>query len=168
MPTWVTGGRLRCFVDGVEVEAVEVTITQEVERVTTMDGGPDPYWQHSDAAGHFHAYDFTGKTPTLVEHTTEASWCETCQDTHGETFLICRLCGEKVVPRRKAGPGHFDVPGPREARLLVAGEVSEDEHSIYLPDQRLFGVMRPYGSSASSHSGITSHLSGWLEERLSA
>lgn len=52
---------------------------------------PDPAWEYTDAAGHWHSWDQLGSVDaTLILSTTPVS----------RSALHCRLCGEVVEPRR--------------------------------------------------------------------
>lgn len=81
---------------------------------------PDRTWQHTDTAGHWHAFDDDGQLPTLVErrrHVPCDGSCgcdevierESCEG-YDVTEQRCRICDAVVEPKWASG----SKPGPRD------------------------------------------------------
>lgn len=90
-----------------------LTCTVEVEQSwidvsTDIATRPDPGWEHTDPAGHYHAHDKAGDLPTLKPtqvHVLCTGGCaaaddddETCEG-YTVTEYRCALCGAQVQPR---------------------------------------------------------------------
>lgn len=110
------------YVNGVEHQG-ELCITTEVIDITASTRSePDPNWTYTDAEGHFHACDVNGKYPTLEYVETEGEWCDTCNERHGTTLLVCKLCLDEVTPgTRWASTGRKMRNGPTSWRVNVMG-----------------------------------------------
>lgn len=73
-------------------------IERDMIEVSTGLPQPSKSWTVTDSQGHEHAYaDGPDRYPTLrPEYRT--FWCPDCHEEHEESWLVCRLCGERVEP----------------------------------------------------------------------
>jgi hypothetical protein len=99
--------------------------------VTTYSGEkkPDFGWTHTDAAGHFHAYDHEGALPTL----------KLVHRKRKPPVYRCLLCNKKVVPAVHIDHGPKQIPGRQDWTLTVFGLVPRDRFSF-----RVTGAEREY------------------------
>lgn len=146
-------------------EPVPALFSMEVERIDISTLGhsePDPTWEFTDAAGHFHAFDHEGELPTLVsrmhvepqedepdeiaESTTadEADDWDEFGDSYPETRSHCLLCDEVIQPRWNyiATPYHQYAPGRTEYRLTLHSPIPAGRFSVVVTagDKVWFGV----------------------------
>ena len=161
------------FVDGkaVDPRAVVLEVQQEYIPLESMSNWvADPEWTLVDRAGHFHAFDKAGKTPTLVGE-TEIYFCVDCNDDHERDTMHCRLCGVVVEPRLiNKGPTQTSIRGPRLTELKVPVEVAGDV-SVRLVSKggELFGTMTVTlveSEEADGHIDARTTLHGELHPRL--
>lgn len=86
----------------------------------------DPDWTWTDRAGHVHDASLGKATWTVVR----VYWCDSCAEEHEESDLVCRYCGDHVVPRRV--PDHDalkPIPGLINATLKVRrGQIQSSYH----------------------------------------
>lgn len=88
---------------------------------------PDPTWRTRDANGHEHAYaDQPDHYPTLKREHGETYWCGDCDDEHQDSWLVCRLCGERVDPGTVIDTTPQWLPGP-SAYLLDGMPISKEQ-----------------------------------------
>src|ERR1017187_3633868 len=66
----------------------------------------DPNWLYTDKAGHLHYHageQAADIYPTLREVEDDQHWCGSCDESHADTHLECRMCGEVVFPGTRSG-----------------------------------------------------------------
>lgn len=80
-------------------------ITEMIE-VTPM-SEPDPRWTYTDDAGHVHMAAETDDGRvwySTLETYSEDHECDlTCGEDGCPSYLGCRICGERISPRQRAG-----------------------------------------------------------------
>ncbi|MFF0588369.1 hypothetical protein ACFYWD_20630 [Streptomyces sp. NPDC003781] len=90
----------------------------------------DPEWRGRDSNGHEHYAAQSGEGPvtypTLAEVAGEPYWCVDCQDEHVDTWMECRICGEKVTPGTRSPRPKWISTG---ARYYWNGEPISDERA---------------------------------------
>lgn len=156
-------GELHIEVDIITVESATAT-------------KPDPTWTHTDAAGHWHAYDNDGKLPTLEPRTRHVD-CdgihdfgdqadEDC-DGYDVTDWHCRICGEQVEPKRLPDRGPREIPGRKHwwVQLVTDREIAVDRAVVRVKvgDRLYFGVaaVRTESMEGDSHGfRVTSRIDG--------
>lgn len=161
-----------CTINGSPVTAVDLRVDTEPIDISTMsDVQPELSWSFTDAAGHFHAYDQEGKTPTLrTEY--EEYWCDDCHEEHTNSWLVCIICSEAIEPKTvDRGPTRKWIPGRTEHTLTVRHSGIPlpvgRQVSVHLTEgdsRELFGIMWP-GSATFSPDGAEETLSGFLVQR---
>jgi hypothetical protein len=109
----------------------EFSVEQDWIDVTTCSGErkPDLGWTHTDAAGHFHAYDHEGELPTL----------RLVHRKRKPSVYRCLLCNKKVEPAVHVDYGRKQIPGRQDWTLTVFGLVPRERFSF-----RLVGGEREY------------------------
>lgn len=166
------------WIDGQKTEGqCKLTLHQEyIDIGPSHSSEPDPSWQFTDAAGHFHAFDSKGKTPTLSEH-RETYWCSDCRDDHEDITLHCSVCNEGVEPRyERVRTSNQTIPGERHWELIVPVEVLPIRKEVSVRvrttgDLDMFGVMtsqsiRTISTAGNEVATAETVLTGWLEIRL--
>lgn len=155
----------RASFNGSGLVPAELTITVEMEDVTSALPRPDKGWSYTDRAGHFHAYSVArdgGSYPTLFEVlqpcdllSTEGhddlEWCG-CR-----WVFQCRICSEVIEPgtvvdtHREMRPGHKDwfVTLKNLDPLPQVGTLGVVRFGRY------FGVAVVIGAARSSSAGDT-------------
>jgi hypothetical protein len=118
------------LIDGVDVlaPASNIQVGEECEEcdVTTM-FEPDPNWQHTDSAGHYHARATDRPFyPTLVErkrlheaYEYDGDGDDCRMDEWYEPYLVCALCEEEIKPGVRPGERR-SMPGRRRVDLMIA------------------------------------------------
>lgn len=86
----------------------------------------DPAWKWKDAAGHKHDASLS----SAEWKTIRVYWCDSCNDEHEESELVCSLCGEHVTPARVTDTDALrPFPGLRSATVSVTrGRVTSRYH----------------------------------------
>lgn len=150
-------------------------ITQEVEMVASLFASkPDPTWEHTDDAGHYHAWTGDGKLPTL-EVKVEHKPCDgSCGDTcGGEGYTVihyhCRICQVELQPGKLPDQEPHPVFGLKTWSLTVqmpldgppAEQVRLDQVASFrmdarpsLPPQRYFGAGQAVSSGVDGRTGL--------------
>lgn len=104
-------------IDGGEPVPATLKLIRQSEVVWTNLPQPDPQWEFTDPAGHYHARDADKKEyPTLEarsEHVDCDGSCGGVCEGEGYTDIrySCRICGAEIEPGSKEGPHSFVVPG---------------------------------------------------------
>jgi hypothetical protein len=132
-------------INGGEPMRGEVSVEQEWIGVTTCSGErkPDHSWSHTDAAGHFHAYDHEGNLPTL----------RFVRRKRKPSVYRCLLCNKKVVPAVRVDYSRKQVPGRQDWTLTVYGLVPRDRFSFRIPGEReYFGFAEMFAEEFSPDS----------------
>jgi hypothetical protein len=111
-------------------------ITQDVQYARSMWAvKPDPAWQHTDPAGHFHAFDHEGGLPTLdvvYEHVDcDGSCGGACEDEGYTTSRYeCVACRAPVepswVPDHQAREQGIPIPGLRDWKARLVGALDQE------------------------------------------
>lgn len=116
-------------------EDTELEVQSDGQWVSSELPVPDPKWRGTDSNGHEHHYaDGPDRYPTLRKMESEPYWCDLCDDEHTDTWLACRICGEKVTPGTRA-PEPVWVAGP--TRYYLNGESIGEERA-----QEIFAEMQ--------------------------
>lgn len=141
-----------------------LTIEQEIQQIHTGLPQPDPSWEYTDRAGHYHAYDQAGdrargwELPTLAARTERVECDGSCNGVcEGEGYDVtrysCRICNEDVTPGLSPGPHSFTIPGLKNWRVEVDALVSGHDPvsvRVEVKDGLLFGVAVPGDSQVES------------------
>ena len=166
--------QVTCIINGQPVPVVSVDVeTESIDITSISDMKPDPKWEFTDAAGHYHAYTDKGETPTL-EQVGEDYWCQDCNDHHTDYTTQCTLCGEEVNPRRIETGGTFkkSMPGRTTWTMRVLSEEFMrvgDRVSVHLTEEgrESFGVMHVGGGRTEFGArSVQIELAGFLHRRL--
>lgn len=96
--------RLQVYVNAAGPYAGEISIETEsidiTSGLTTMK--PDPKWEFTDKAGHWHAVTSDGKYPTLEDYVKALPCPGGCGDPEcegvRETRYRCRICQKRIKP----------------------------------------------------------------------
>lgn len=149
-------------IDGQAVRVGTVRIDQQTEAIiSASDLRPDPEWQHTDTASHFHAFTADGKLPTLRATLTHVPCDGSCGrgcEGYDENTYTCVICGEPVEPRWvDHGPRTELMPTTSTATVVALTDrpVRADQVSVRaeLVDGELFGVGHVIEQQADS-SGV--------------
>ncbi len=116
---------------------------------------PDPTWEHTDGAGHFHAYDRDGKLPTLTPRSRHVDCDGSCGGVCGGegydvTDYLCSVCDELVEPGRvdDRGPRRIDTGKDWQVKVRGRAPVTGDKvtvKAVVRPDTMMFGVAKVGG-----------------------
>lgn len=117
--------RVRVWVNGRPVEALTAELSEDLGRVdVTPLCEPDPGWEATDRAGHYHAMSRRKPYyPTLegrhecVGHDRGPA-CEEDEAEHRSVYR-CRVCGEEVAPATRVGTWRRYAPGMLTWRLTL-------------------------------------------------
>jgi hypothetical protein len=73
-------------------------IERDMIEISTGLPQPSKSWKTTDRQGHKHAYaDGPDRYPTLRPE-YRPFWCPDCHEEHEESWLVCRICGERIEP----------------------------------------------------------------------
>lgn len=161
------------YLNGVEMDAVEVMVHHDMEVVRSRGPRLDEGWSFSDAAGHFHAYNtqqvpFPTLTSEQVHVPCDGSCGGICEgEGYDVTKYSCRICNEEIEPGLIHGEYSVSIPGRSswEAKvrtrdqLPTAGLVSV---RLVADEVELFGVAQVVGVTVSPD-GMTADLVGASE-----
>lgn len=155
-------------IDGV---ATTGTLTREVEQVDvslSVESRPDPSWEYTDAAGHFHAWGSDGKLPTLKSVLLHEPCSQNdCCDGYDSTTLRCIVCDEEVFPGHivNRNPPRRSILGRESWTASVNGYVNTSKN-VSIVAGRYFGFGYVTGFE-NDHDRVTSHLvCGPMAQRL--
>jgi hypothetical protein len=154
-------------IDGRSVDLLDLHVeTEQIDVTAATETHPDPRWEVTDRAGHYHAWTTDGTLPTLTE-TSEHQECAgghdadfDCCEGYEVTVHHCTICGERVEPAtiastgtRRLIPGReswtvkVTMPNPPVAPLRTGDRVSvrtEDAGTVYfgvgIPTAETIGV----------------------------
>lgn len=115
--------------------------------VTTCSGErkPDFGWSHTDAAGHFHAYDHEGSLPTL----------KLVHRKRKPSVYRCLLCNKKVEPAVNVDYSGKQIPGRQDWTLVVHGLVPRGRFSFRVTAEREYFGFAEMVSEATTPDSVT-------------
>lgn len=147
-----------------EPVAAQLEMTRETQVVRSRLPRKDPSWSSTDAAGHFHAYDDSGATPTLRAETVPMPCDGSCGGVCGgegytATRWTCRICGEETTPGVREGEHSTVIETGRFWRIVaeVPWAGANDEVTVRFTHEgaaeERFGVARRSAGEVVMHSG---------------
>lgn len=155
-------GAVQIFVNGDGPLSGSLKVEPRMIEVTSRDATkPDPAWEYTDAAGHWHAW-----IARPVEMPCNGSCDGTC-DGEGYTRIDhhCRICNELIEPAVLPDTDRKWIPGMEEWEVTVHAAVPDGDVSVRVVAgvEVRFGVAVRSDYRYSSETGPTSVLVGSSE-----
>lgn len=122
---------LTVSIDGGEPLSCTVEVEQEwIDISTGIATKPDPTWEYTDPAGHYHTHDKAGDLPTLKPtevHVPCTGGCGLDDDQPCDGYTVteyhCAICGAQVEPRYVPDEAarNRQIPGLKHWKITIDG-----------------------------------------------